>query len=324
MVSQLHSHHDSSTTTSAHSLIFSFDSLASVSSYPPLSLHATAAVPATPGTAPTVPSLDASRPLTMAESLKSGQGSSLTPAAPSVLDPPASDTTLPSSSNTYFSPKYSLRSTCGADLQCLNNFKATLALLQTIGDFPRLDHSTDKSITITVSSASQGVLLRKMTSLLCDHITVDLHPSCQHSQRMITSPILYHMTTADILEGMSLQGVAPLPRCLLPLFSQDTDGIFPASFRPQTSGLAAILRTVQVMERRKPAPGDSTPSGPSPSCAMHCSSDVYTRKRSRSPQCPCLRCLTSQMAFVLANRWSKQAPLHQELHFCVGHIMSSK
>ena len=147
MVSQLHSHHDSSTTTSAHSLIFSFNSLASVSSYPPLSLHATAAVPATPGTAPTVPSLDASRPLTMAESLKSGQGSSLTPAAPSVLDPPASDTTLPSSSNTYFSPKYSLRSTCGADLQCLNIFKATLALRQTIGDFPRLDHSTDKSIT---------------------------------------------------------------------------------------------------------------------------------------------------------------------------------
>ena len=130
MVSQPHSHHDSSTTTSAP-LTFSSDSLASVNSYPPLGLHASTAVPvsAPPGsvvcTAPTVPSLDASRTLTMAEALKSGQGSSLSPAAPSVLDSSTSDTTLPSSSSTYFAPKYSLRSTCGADLRCLNIFKAT-------------------------------------------------------------------------------------------------------------------------------------------------------------------------------------------------------
>ena len=125
MVSQPHSHHDSLTTTSAPSLTFSSDFLASVNSYPPLGLYASTAVPvsAPPGavvcTAPTVPSLDASRTLTMAEALKSGQGSSLSPAAPSVLDPSTSDTTLPSSSSTYFAPKYSLRSTCGADLRCL-------------------------------------------------------------------------------------------------------------------------------------------------------------------------------------------------------------
>ena len=488
MVSQPHSHHDSLTTTSAPSLTFSSDSLASVNSYPPLELHASTAVPvsAPPGTvvctAPTVPFLVASRTLTMAEALKSGQGSSLSPAAPSVLDPSTSDTTLPSSSSTYFAPKYSLRSTCGADLRCLNIFKATMALRHTIGDFPRFDHCTDKSITITVSSASQGVLLRKMTSLLGDPISVDLHPSWQHSQGMITSPILHHMTTADILEGLSLQRVCkvsrispssdthklsfdvptppgsltlcpghtvwvrpayPLPtrcykcqhyghshlackskqavcgRCSLPLsdnhsprtcsreplcfhckiphaaFSSScpkyiagkrilvlhhrdripladarravmsqmtqtsqsqlappsvgpvtstaiadnlppcptpvplvsklspaqltevppavlavpstelaapstavegsspkvpsttvlTDEIFPASFRPQTSDLAAILRTVQVMEQQKP-PGACTPSGPSAPglpCAMDCSSEGHTRKRSRSP-----------------------------------------
>ena len=37
----------------------------------------------------------------MAEASKSGQGSSLSPAASSVLDPSTSDTTLPSSSSTY-------------------------------------------------------------------------------------------------------------------------------------------------------------------------------------------------------------------------------
>ena len=40
-----------------------------------------------------------------------------------------------------------------------------------------------------------------------------------------------------------------------------TDEIFPASFRPQTSDLAAILRTVQVMEQQKP-PGACTPRAP--------------------------------------------------------------
>ena len=44
MVSQTYSHHDSSTTTSALFLTFSSDSLAIVSSYPPLSLHASTVV----------------------------------------------------------------------------------------------------------------------------------------------------------------------------------------------------------------------------------------------------------------------------------------
>ena len=133
-------------------------------------------------TAPTVTSLDASCSLTMAEALKSGQGSSRSADAPSVLGPSASNTTLPSFSNIYFAPNYSVCSTCVADLRCLNIFKVTLALGQIIGDFPRFDLSTDKSITIPVSSASQRALLRKMTSLLGDPISVDLHPSCQHSQ----------------------------------------------------------------------------------------------------------------------------------------------
>ena len=163
-------------------------------------------------TAPTVPSLNVSRTLTMAEALKSGQGSSLYTAAPSVLAPSASDTNLPSSSSTYFAPKYSTVQSCGADLLYLNIFKATLALHQTIGDFPLFDHSTDKSITITVSSASQGALLRKRTSLLGDPNTVDLHSSCQHSQGIITSPILRHMTTEHILDGLSLQRVCKVSR----------------------------------------------------------------------------------------------------------------
>ena len=39
--------------------------------------------------------------------------------------------------------------------------------------------------------------------------------------------------------------------------------------------------------------------------------------------CPFLRCLTAQMAFVLANRWSKQASFYH-VATPLGHIMSSK
>ena len=98
---------------------FSSDSLACVSSYPPLSLHASTVVPVM-CTAPAVPSLDASRTLTMVEALKSGQGSSLSAAAPSVLGPLASDTTLPSPSIPTLHPKtrFAVRVvlTCGASI----------------------------------------------------------------------------------------------------------------------------------------------------------------------------------------------------------------
>ena len=114
-------------------------------------------------TAPTVPSLDASHTLIMAEALKSGQGSSLSTAAPSVIGPSASDTTLPSSSSTYFTPKYSLPSICDADLRCLNIFKTNPDSLKSKSI--TISYCV-KSITITVSCASQGALLCKMTSLL--------------------------------------------------------------------------------------------------------------------------------------------------------------
>ena len=60
----------------------------------------------------------------------------------------------------------------------------------------------------------------------------------------------------------------PSTELAAPSTAVPTDGFFPASFRPQINDLATILRTVQVMEQRNPAPGDSTPSVPSLSCVV--------------------------------------------------------
>ena len=68
------------------------------------------------------------------------------------------------------------------------------------------DHSPDKSIAIPV--ARQGTRLRSMTSvasLLGYSISVDLHPSSQHSQGLITSHILHYILTEGVLEGPSTQ-----------------------------------------------------------------------------------------------------------------------
>ena len=146
----------------------------------------------------------------------------------------------------------------------------TLALRQNIGDFPRFDHCTDKRITIAVSSASQGALLRKMTSSLGESISVDLHPSCHHYRGMITSLILHHMTTEDILEGLSFQHVCKVSRISL---SSDT---YKLSFVVPTTPASLTLcpgHTVRVQ-----------PSYPLPTSYYKCQHYGHSQKQTGSVQ----------------------------------------
>ena len=131
-------------------------------------------------------------------------------ASTSSTDPNFESSTL--SSDSYFIRKYSIRSTSGSDLRCLNVFKASHELEQTIGSFSKFDHSADHSITITIKSSEQACKLLIMQKLMNEQVTVEVHPSCRQSQGIITSSILQHMTEKDILEGLSSQHVSKVTR----------------------------------------------------------------------------------------------------------------
>lgn len=135
-----------------------------------------------------------------------------TAAIPSYASAATAASTAPSEEHNGFANKYSIRSTAGKDLRDLNVFHADRAIKQVIGPYVRYDLGSSKTLTVTVSSASQGQRLMKMEMLLSEPVKVDVHPSCRQSVGIANCALLNRMPEADILEGLNSQKVTKVVR----------------------------------------------------------------------------------------------------------------
>ena len=91
---------------------------------------------------------------------------------------------------------------------------AAMTFRQTIDDFPKFDHSSDETITLTVTSNRQVTPLRNMTSRQGDLISdsVDSFPFCQPSQCSNSSPFLCRMKVRDNLKSLSSEHLCKVTR----------------------------------------------------------------------------------------------------------------
>ena len=147
-----------------------------------------------------------------------------------------------------FIHKYSIRSSSGADLRRLGIFKVDDALRRLIGSYTKLDHSADKSITVTIATEAQAKSLLQLRSLLNEPVTVDVHPSCKQSVGLIHSALLAHESTEDILLRLSAQHVTKVIRV------KNNGHTYRVTFSVPSPPLTLTLCTGQTVSVRKAYP----------------------------------------------------------------------